>query len=175
MELLIYFGGGKCKWTIIQNSPAALVKCRYVCECLITRWVIRGVWGARVGHRRSFLILIALLGGSLLCFGQFRLFPVHQQRFVMKRLLRRYMEIQLPIICQIWFYIKCWCTAQPKTTGHKVNIYKKVPRKDNTWVSLSSAISYLDLNTKPKKRPLLQSLDSKVRPSCSCTLEMRCG
>ena len=84
-------------------------------------------------------------------------------------------EIQVPIICQIWFYIKSCCTVQPKTTGHKVNIYKKVPRKANTWVSLSSVISYLNLNTKPKKLPFLQSLDSKVRPSCSCTLEMRCG
>ncbi len=77
---------GKLKHAV-WNSPATLGKRWYVCEGKITGWIIGGVRWARIGHRRSFLILIAFLGSSLLCFGQFRLLAVHQKRLVMERWL----------------------------------------------------------------------------------------
>lgn len=77
-----------CK-TKCQHVPATLVEHWHVWEGLVTGWVIRGIWRARVGHRGSFLILVTLLGSSFLCFGQFGLLTVHEKRLMMKRFLKR--------------------------------------------------------------------------------------
>lgn len=83
----------KCKLKCaVWHPPATWVKHWHVCERLVWGWVIGGIRWARVGHRCSFLIFIALLGSSLLSFCQFRLLAVHQQRLMMKRLLMRWME-----------------------------------------------------------------------------------
>jgi len=73
-----------------------------------------------VGHRGSFLILIALLGGSLLGFGQLRLLPIYQQRLVRKRLLRRQMkmEIKLQICIRLLFHARSRLFFTTETSAH---------------------------------------------------------
>lgn len=62
---------------IVGDPPASLVERRNVGECLAAGGVVGGVRRARVGHRGSLLVLVALFGCSLLSFGQFRLLAIH--------------------------------------------------------------------------------------------------
>lgn len=55
----------------VADAPASLVERRDGGERLAAAGVVRGVRWPRVGHRRSLLVLVALLGCSLLSFGQF--------------------------------------------------------------------------------------------------------
>lgn len=66
------FSGG-----IVGDSPASLVERRDVGEGLAAGGVVWGVRRARVGHRGSLLVLVALFGCSLLSFCQFGLLAVH--------------------------------------------------------------------------------------------------
>jgi hypothetical protein len=74
----------------LDDSPVALVEGWDVGECLVAGWVVVRVGGARIGHRGTLLVLVALLSSSLLCFSKLGLLPVYKQRLMMEGFLVGY-------------------------------------------------------------------------------------